>query len=136
MRAAPEGSPGSSKRALEADLQDERYRLLGRAIKDPIWDWDIRTDRVERNATFLEVFRYAPEQTAPTGVWWVGRVLPEDRDRIARALEGSSTGTPTPGRRSTASTAATAPSLACSIAARCSGTREARRFAWSAPRST
>ncbi|WP_437904414.1 PAS domain-containing protein [Sorangium sp. So ce327] len=71
----------------EADVQDERYRLLGRAIKDPIWDWDIRTDRVERNATFYEVFRYTPEQTDSTGAWWVDRVLPEDRDRIARALE-------------------------------------------------
>lgn len=72
---------------LEADVQDERYRLLGRAIKDPIWDWDIRTDRVERNATFHEVFRYTPEQTDPTGAWWVDRVLPEDRDRIARSFE-------------------------------------------------
>lgn len=26
---------------LEVDVQRERFRLLSRAIKDPIWDWDI-----------------------------------------------------------------------------------------------
>ncbi|WP_437587969.1 PAS domain-containing protein [Sorangium sp. So ce1000] len=71
----------------EADVQDERYRLLARAIKDPIWDWDIRTDRVERSETFFEVFCYTPEQAAPTARWWLSRLLPEDRDRVARSVE-------------------------------------------------
>ncbi|WP_437810109.1 PAS domain-containing protein [Sorangium sp. So ce1078] len=72
---------------LEVDVQRERYRLLARAIKDPIWDWDLRTDQVERNDTFYEVFRYVPEQISSTASWWIGRVLPEDRDRVMRGFE-------------------------------------------------
>ncbi|WP_437276877.1 PAS domain-containing protein [Sorangium sp. So ce375] len=84
--AAQAGSRERPARS-EEDVQDERYRLLARAVKDPIWDWDIRTDRVERNETFYEVFRYAPEQAAPTSAWWVSRLLPPDRDRVARSFE-------------------------------------------------
>ncbi|WP_437722534.1 PAS domain-containing protein [Sorangium sp. So ce861] len=84
---AGEAAAGELDARLEVDAQRERYRLLARAVKDPIWDWDIRTDQVERNETFHEVFRYAPEQTAPTGAWWFGRLLPQDRDRVARGFE-------------------------------------------------
>ncbi|WP_437645643.1 PAS domain-containing protein [Sorangium sp. So ce362] len=86
--AARDGSREQDAR-LEVDVQRERYRLLSRAIKDPIWDWDIRTDHVERNDTFYAVFRYAREDTVPTGSWWLGRLLPEDRDRVVRGFEES-----------------------------------------------
>ncbi|XXY53691.1 PAS domain-containing protein [Sorangium sp. So ce269] len=72
---------------LEADVESERYRLLARATKDPIWDWDMRTGRVERSETFRETFLYAPEQTEPTASWWMGRILSQDRDRVERSIE-------------------------------------------------
>ncbi|KYF92323.1 two-component hybrid sensor and regulator [Sorangium cellulosum] len=84
---AGEAAAGELDARLEVDVQRERYRLLARAVKDPIWDWDLRTDQVERNETFHEVFRYVPEQTSPTGAWWFTRLLPEDRDRVARGFE-------------------------------------------------
>ncbi|AUX25798.1 histidine kinase [Sorangium cellulosum] len=71
----------------EVDVQRERYRLVARAIKDAIWDWDLRTDQVERNPTFYEVFRYAPEQVEPAGSWWTDRIHPEDRDRVVRGID-------------------------------------------------
>ncbi|WP_437936037.1 PAS domain-containing protein [Sorangium sp. So ce341] len=84
---AGEAAAGELDARLEVDVQRERYRLLARAVKDPIWDWDLRTDQVERNETFHEVFRYAPAQMSPTGAWWFTRLLPEDRDRVARRFE-------------------------------------------------
>lgn len=87
-----EVAPGSvdeqaARLRLEADVERERYRLLARATKDSIWDWDIRTDQVERNENFCELFRYDPDQTDPSGGWWIERIVPEDRDRVARGLE-------------------------------------------------
>ncbi|WP_433929470.1 PAS domain-containing protein [Sorangium cellulosum] len=84
--AAP-GSVDEQAARLEPDVERERYRLLARATKDSIWDWDIRTDQVERNENFYELFRYAPDQTDPSGWWWLGRIVPGDRDRVARGLE-------------------------------------------------
>ncbi|AUX47003.1 hypothetical protein SOCE26_085140 [Sorangium cellulosum] len=71
----------------EADVQRERYRLVARATNDSIWDWDIQADQVERSAAFYEVYRYAPEQTEPSGAWWVSRIHPDDRERVARSFE-------------------------------------------------
>ncbi|WP_437732164.1 hybrid sensor histidine kinase/response regulator [Sorangium sp. So ce1335] len=88
--AGAEGARGSAEERaarLEADVERGRYRLLARATKESIWDWDIRADQVERNETFCELFRYAPEQTDPSGWWWLGRIVPEDRDRVARGIE-------------------------------------------------
>ncbi|KYF79426.1 two-component hybrid sensor and regulator, partial [Sorangium cellulosum] len=72
---------------LQDDVESERYRLLARATKDAIWDWDVRTGRVERSETFRETFLYAPEQVDPTASWWMGRIVSQDRDRVERSVE-------------------------------------------------
>ncbi|MGK3999905.1 PAS domain-containing protein [Sorangium sp. So ce1024] len=84
---AASASAEEQQARLEADVERGRYRLLARATKESIWDWDIRADQVERNETFYELFRYTPEQADPSGWWWIGRIVPEDRDRVARDLE-------------------------------------------------
>ncbi|WP_438015768.1 PAS domain-containing protein [Sorangium sp. So ce315] len=85
--AAARGSVEEQQARLEADVERGRYRLLARATKESIWDWDIRNDQVERNETFYELFRFTPEQADPSGWWWLGRIVPEDRDRVARDIE-------------------------------------------------
>ncbi|WP_437632035.1 hybrid sensor histidine kinase/response regulator [Sorangium sp. So ce854] len=85
--AAARGSVEEQQARLEADVERGRYRLLARVTKESIWDWDIRNDQVERNETFYELFRYTPEQADPSGWWWLGRIVPEDHDRVARGIE-------------------------------------------------
>ncbi|XXT17597.1 PAS domain-containing protein [Sorangium sp. So ce429] len=87
LPAAAARRPAGEAARLQADVESERYRLLARATKDPIWDWDMRTGRVERSETFRETFLYALEQTEPTASWWMGRILSQDRERVARSIE-------------------------------------------------
>ncbi|WP_437777400.1 hybrid sensor histidine kinase/response regulator [Sorangium sp. So ce1097] len=84
---AARGSVEEQQARLEADVERGRYRLLARATKESIWDWDIRSDQVELNETFYELFRYTPEQVEPSGCWWFGRIVPEDHDRVVRGIE-------------------------------------------------
>ncbi|HTN90659.1 MAG TPA: PAS domain-containing protein, partial [Sorangium sp.] len=72
---------------LQADVENERYRLLARATKDVSWDWDMRTGQVERSEMFGETFLYAPEQIEPAASWWMDRILSQDRDRVERSIE-------------------------------------------------
>ena len=65
----------------------ERDRLVEKATNDVIWDWEIETDRISWNGAMLDKFGYPPEQVAGTLAWWLDRVHPEDRKRIATGRE-------------------------------------------------
>ena len=60
----------------------ERFRLVGRATKDVLWDWDIRGGRTWRSDTFWEYFGYQPKHPEPGPEAWRERLHPEDRDRV------------------------------------------------------
>jgi len=66
---------------------EERFRLLGRATTDVVWDWDLQTDGMWVNENVSKVFGYVPEEVEPTGTWWTEHVHPEDRERIVTGLE-------------------------------------------------
>jgi len=66
---------------------EERFRLLGRATNDVVWDWDLATDGLWVNENVSKVFGYPPEEIEPAGAWWTERIHPDDRDRISRGLE-------------------------------------------------
>ena len=79
-----------SERARTEDTlrtSEERFRLLGRATNDVVWDWDLATDGLWVNENVSKVFGYPPEEIEPAGAWWTERIHADDRDRISGGFE-------------------------------------------------
>src|SRR5437016_2838287 len=68
---------------------EERFRLLGRATNDVVWDWDLQTDGLWVNENVSKVFGFPPEEIEPTGPWWTEHLHPDDQDRFGMSIEQS-----------------------------------------------
>jgi signal transduction histidine kinase/ActR/RegA family two-component response regulator len=76
--------------ALEAHARrqaESRYELLTTALRDLVWDWDLKTHRIEWSQTALEALRFAPGQSEPTFQWWREHVHPDDVQRVLDGLD-------------------------------------------------
>lgn len=75
-----------------ARRNEERYRLVARATNDVIWDWDLRTGRIEWGEASLERLGCTAAQLGNSLGGWRARVHPDDRARVEAgihaALEG------------------------------------------------
>jgi PAS domain S-box-containing protein len=83
----------TAQKRAEADLRasEERFRLAADAVNGIIYEFDPRTERVERTRGLAEVLGHRPDEVPPTAAWWWDQIHPDDRP-IAGAL---STGGPT-----------------------------------------
>ena len=77
-------------RTIEAlRRSEERFRLVGRATKDVLWDWDIQSGRVWRSESFWEHFGYQPRHPEPGPEGWRSLLHPEDRDRVWNGFQAA-----------------------------------------------
>lgn len=80
---------------MELEERELRYRLVAEAAGDYIWDWDLATDRVSRNAGAETLFGYRPEEIGEDLAWGVNKIHPQDRNAVMRqlraAIEGKET---------------------------------------------
>jgi PAS domain S-box-containing protein len=82
------------KQAEEARrVIEERYRLAVRATSDAIWDWDLRSNRIEWNEALRDAYGHRPEDVDPAGEWWINHIHPEDRERVNRSIHAAIDGT-------------------------------------------
>lgn len=74
-------------------LSEERFRLLGRATNDIIWDWDLVTGQAWVSDGFEALLGYRPDEIEPfvereTGTVnhhaWQVHIHPDDRESVAR----------------------------------------------------
>ena len=72
--------------ALASEAVRERYRLIARATRDAIRDWDLVADAVTWNEALQTAYGWDPAGAAATGAWWLAQVHPADRDRVEAAL--------------------------------------------------
>ena len=63
-------------------LSEERFRLLGDAANDVIYDWNLMTDEIWWNDRFSEQYGYSPEERSPTIASWTDCIAPEDKERV------------------------------------------------------
>ncbi len=77
----------SLRQALaEVRDRDERFRLVGRATNDAVWDWDLRTDVVTWYENFARLFGYSfPDDRTPLS-WWSETLHPDDRERVVDGI--------------------------------------------------
>ncbi len=75
------------KRMAEAlRLSEERYRLVHRATRDVVWDWDLRENTLVWNDAAQVTFGQAPPTGRDALKWWQGQLHPEDRDRVLDSI--------------------------------------------------
>jgi len=76
------------RKQTEAALEESelRYRLIGQAANDAIWDWNLVTDEVAWNEGLQARFGYKPHQIGNDVVWWYEHIHPEDRERVVHGI--------------------------------------------------
>jgi PAS domain S-box-containing protein len=73
-----------SERAVrESEL---RYRLVGEAANDAIWDWNLVTNQVAWNEGVQTRFGYTAEEIGSDATWRVDNIHPDDRERISQDI--------------------------------------------------
>jgi two-component system, cell cycle sensor histidine kinase and response regulator CckA len=72
--------------ARKLERSDERYRLIARATRDVVYDWNVATGTIEWTESMQNVFGYAPEQSSTNPAWWFERVHPADREPLERSV--------------------------------------------------
>lgn len=72
---------------LELRLSEERFRLLAKATRDAIWDWNVPTGELWWNEGFQELFGYTQSEVNPTIHAWAQLVHPEDIAEVNASLD-------------------------------------------------
>ena len=65
---------------------EQRYRLIGQAANDPIWDWNLVTNQVVWNEGLQTRFGYTADQIGDDATWWYEHIHPEDGERIVHGI--------------------------------------------------
>jgi len=75
-------------RAEEAlKRSEERYALAARGTDDGIWDWDLSSNQVYYSPRFKEILGFGGAEITPDPEQWLGRVHPEDAQRLRDKLD-------------------------------------------------
>lgn len=79
----------TARRRAEETLRfsDERFRLLSKATKTAIWDWDVKKERLWWSDEMADIFGHQPAPDGSTPTVWRSHVHPDDHDRILGAID-------------------------------------------------
>lgn len=75
------------KQQAEMEAERMRLKLALRGGDLGLWDWNLDTDFVHYNARWAEMLGYAPDELEPTVEAFADRLHPDDRERVADAIE-------------------------------------------------
>ncbi len=78
----------TARKKGELALQDseERLRFTLEVTRIGIWDWDLRTDQWNANATYFQMLGYEPSVQSEHRRFWNERVHPEDREWVVQKM--------------------------------------------------
>ena len=82
------------RRRAERSLteSEQQMRLFMEATADCLWNWDMVTGAVVRNAGFQRAFGYSAQEVDSSITWWEERLQPDDRQRVLSTLQETMAG--------------------------------------------
>jgi len=81
---------GTAERLVRALRESqERFQFVARATNDAVWDRDLLSQALWWNEGVQTLFGYPSEQIGPDVSWWHEHIHPEDRDRVASAIQAA-----------------------------------------------
>ena len=70
------------EREAELRVSEERYALAARGANDGLWDWDVVAATVHYSRRWKAMLGLSEEEVRPDIEEWLGRVHPDDIDRV------------------------------------------------------
>ena len=71
-----------SERTRALSISEERFRLVGRATNDALWDWDFVNNKMWWSESFYAMFGYDPVKNDLTREQWLEKIHPDDREQV------------------------------------------------------
>jgi PAS domain S-box-containing protein len=71
---------------------EARYRLVARATRDVLWDWNLGGGEMQWSTALGEVFGEVPDKGTASLAWWRERIHPEDQQQALRTLHAAMEG--------------------------------------------
>ena len=66
---------------------EERYALAARAANDGLWDWNMRNNEMYLSPRWKDMLGYREEEIGRRPEEWLGRVAPQDLERLKRQID-------------------------------------------------
>jgi len=78
----------TERERMEQALRESetRYRLVARATRDVLWDWNVARGEVSWSTSLGEVFGEVPGEGQTSIAWWRERIHPEDQEQELRTI--------------------------------------------------
>ncbi|HRO36958.1 PAS domain-containing protein [Thauera sp.] len=71
----------------QVSASEERYKYALEATRDGIWDWDLKSGKVQLNSAYKIMLGYAPDELGDyDGSEWLASLHPEERERVAETV--------------------------------------------------
>ncbi len=70
---------------------EERFRLVSRATRDVLYEWDVERGTLWASARLRAAFR-VPADATTDHAWWVASLHPDDRPRVLASLDATLAG--------------------------------------------
>lgn len=76
----------TERSAVALRVSDERFRLLGLATNDLIWDADLKSGSMWWNGALLDIYGFDPKTAGTDMRAWESWIHPDERDRVVESL--------------------------------------------------
>ncbi len=75
-----------AERTRALSVSEERFRLVGRATNDALWDWDFVNNKMWWSESFYTMFGYDNKSDLSTRAQWLAKIHPDDREGVEKSL--------------------------------------------------
>lgn len=76
-------------RTKELLISNERFKLISKATKDAIWDWDLTTNELWFNEMFQNTYGITHYDPMSSYEFWKAGLHPDDRVRVVEGIESA-----------------------------------------------